>query len=225
MPVVVIISRTVCTFGTTSMAITISHRARIKLRAIRTLIFALLPALLISAASNTAPSPTAVVQASVSGVIDALSDNDIDNAARWQKISALLRAAFNFHSMSRSILATKWSSASAQEQDAIADSFADYLVNTFKPRLAQYAGEGFEIADESVAGDRAIVDTYIVTTAGQKISVSFALRQSAANWRAYDVVIEGVSLVSHFRDRFANVTRKDGIDGLLAHIRSAPEPF
>ncbi len=67
-------------------------------------------------------------------------------------------------------------------------------------------------------GDRASVDTVIVAGA-KEIPVTYRLRMNEGEWFAYDVVIEGVSLVNTYRDTFAAIARSEGMDGVLYDLK------
>ena len=75
-----------------------------------------------------------------------------------------------------------------------------------------------EYTGETIRGKRAVVETLIITDSTE-IPVNYKLKNNDGNWFAYDVVIEGVSLVSNYRSTFAAIVKNDGMDGLLLDIQ------
>jgi phospholipid transport system substrate-binding protein len=65
-------------------------------------------------------------------------------------------------------------------------------------------------------GDRAEVDAEIEQPNGPLIHVQFRLYRRDADWKVYDVVAEGVSLVITQRSSFSAIIRDKGLDGLIA---------
>ena len=66
---------------------------------------------------------------------------------------------------------------------------------------------------------------------GQPIPINYSMYRTAFGWKVYDVVIDGVSLVTNYRASFSSAIRKGGIDGLIrtlatqsARAGDAPRP-
>jgi phospholipid transport system substrate-binding protein len=76
-----------------------------------------------------------------------------------------------------------------------------------------------EFVGETIRGKRAIVETLIITD-DVEIPVNYKLKENDGNWFAYDVIIEGVSLVNNYRSTFSVIVKNDGMDGLLTDIKS-----
>jgi phospholipid transport system substrate-binding protein len=70
---------------------------------------------------------------------------------------------------------------------------------------------------ERVKEKRANVQTFVVA-ANKELAVSYKMRFRNNDWYAYDVTVEGVSLVSNYRTSFNNLVKDKGMDGLLAEL-------
>ena len=75
-----------------------------------------------------------------------------------------------------------------------------------------------EYTGETINGKRAVVETLIITDSAE-IPVNYKLKNNDGIWFAYDVVIEGISLVSNYRSTFAAIVKNDGMDGLINDIQ------
>lgn len=164
-------------------------------------------------------TPTARVKDSVDKVITVLRDEALDREERWSKIGLVINDSFDFRSMSQSILATNWKKATPEERQQFVVFFSQYLEDTYRTKIEAYTNQKVEYTGETIRGKRAVVETMIITDSTQ-IPVNYKLKNNDGNWFAYDVVIEGVSLVSNYRSTFAAIVKNDGMDGLLSDIQN-----
>ena len=163
-------------------------------------------------------TPTGRVKDSIEKVIVILNDSKLDRENKWQQIAAIIKGGFDFRSMSQSVLATNWQKASPEEQKRFTDFFTQYIEETYRAKIEAYTDEKVLYKEETIKGDRATVDTVIVTKTTE-IPVTFKLKNNDGQWYAYDVVIEGISLVSNYRTTFAAIVKNEGMDGLLNNIQ------
>ena len=169
-------------------------------------------------------TPTARVKDSVDRVITILKDQTLDRDAKWEQIATVIRQGFDFRSMSQSVLATNWRKASPEEQERFTEFFSQYIEETYRAKIEAYTDETVEYRKETIKGNRAVVETVIVTSSTE-IPVNFKLRQDDGQWYAYDVVIEGISLVSNYRATFAAIVKNEGMDGLLNNIQKRIDKY
>ena len=169
-------------------------------------------------------TPTGRVKDSIEKVIATLNDKNLSREDRWQQISAVIKNGFDFRSMSQSVLATNWQKATPEEQQRFTEFFTQYIEETYRAKIEAYTDEKVMYKAETIKGDRAVVDTLIVT-GSTEIPVSFKLKNNDGEWYAYDVVIEGISLVSNYRSTFAAIVKNEGMDGLLSDIQKRIDKY
>ena len=163
-------------------------------------------------------TPMGRVKDSVGKVITILKDKSIDREASWQKIAAVIDDGFDFRSMSQSVLATNWKKATPEERSRFTEFFSQYIEETYRSRIEAYTNEEIIYKDEVVRGKRAVVET-IIKTDSTEIPVNYKLKNNDGEWYAYDVIVEGVSLVNNYRNTFAVIVKNEGMDGLLSDIQ------
>ena len=163
-------------------------------------------------------TPMGRVKDSVDRVISILKDQSLDREARWRQIAAVIDNGFDFRSMSQSVLATHWKEATPEERERFTEFFSQYIEETYRSKIEAYTDEEIRYGSETIRGDRAVVETVIVTKTTE-IPVNFKLKSNDGKWYAYDVVIEGVSLVANYRSTFAAIVKNEGMDGLLSDIQ------
>ena len=174
------------------------------------------------AALPTAPveaamTPTQTMKEAVSGVLKILKDDRLNREQRWLEIGKIIDTRFDFRSMSQSILATNWRTATVEEKRRFVEFFSQYLEDTYRTKIEAYAGQRVEYLGEQVRKDRAIVDTQIVADK-VRIPITYRLKNNDGEWFAYDVVIEGISLVNNYRSTFSAIIKSEGMDGLLLDL-------
>lgn len=171
------------------------------------------------AAPAEAPgTPTAQVRKTIDEIIQILQNKDADRHAKWAQIGKIIDSRFDFQSMSQSVLATNWRTASKTEKRQFVEYFSQYLEDTYRTKIEAYTNQRVEYVNETIKGDRAVVDTSIVTDSN-KIPVSYRLKNNDGEWFAYDVVIENVSLVNNYRNTFEAIVKAEGMDGLLNDLQ------
>jgi len=179
---------------------------------------------LLAAATGVAAAagPAERVRGAVDAILAVLENPAYDREARWARIGAVIHERFDVEAMSQSILATNWKRATAEEKRSFVEFFSQYLENTYRTTIESYTDEEIRIVDERIEGDRATVDTVVVTSRNE-IPVVYRMRLNDGDWFAYDVVIEGVSLVSNYRNTFAAIVKSEGMQGLLRSLERSLE--
>jgi phospholipid transport system substrate-binding protein len=102
--------------------------------------------------------------------------------------------------------------------------FSQYIEATYRDKIEAYTDQEIVYKDEVIRGDRGVVETIIIA-GGTEIPVSYKLKKNENSWYAYDVVIEGVSLVANYRSTFAAIVKNEGMQGLMADIQRRIEKY
>jgi len=169
-------------------------------------------------------TPTDKVRSAITDILTVLKNENLNRDQKWSEVGRVIDTGFDFRSMSQSILATNWRTATAEEKRQFVEYFSQYLEATYRDKIEAYTNQRVEYLNESIRGDRAVVDTIIMTDATQ-IPVSYKLKLNEDGWYAYDVVIEGVSLVNNYRSTFSAIIKSEGMDGLLTDLQGRIERY
>ena len=179
---------------------------------------ALVCALLAGAAMAAALGPLDTVKRASDRIVAVLSDPEVPKAERWTYIAPVIRENFDFLSMSQNVLSREWKRASPEEQRRFVEYFSWYIEGTYRSKIEAYSGQRIEYTGEQVRGERAAVQS-VIHAGDTRIPVGYYLRRGVdGGWRAYDVTIEGVSLVNSYRESYAAIARTSGLDGVLSHV-------
>jgi phospholipid transport system substrate-binding protein len=149
-------------------------------------------------------------------------DKDIQNDP--EKIYALaedkILPNFNFERVSRLVLGKNYTKASKDQQDAFQREFRTLLIHTYASALSKYRNQTIEYKPQRDIADpsQVVVKTLILQPGGQPLGVDYSLELVGDTWKVYDIVIEGVSLVTNYRGQFGTEIRQGGMDGLIQRI-------
>ena len=169
-------------------------------------------------AAAQAQPPTKAVETVVEQVLAQLRDESLDPGARRARLREAIAPGFDFESMARSILASAWKKATPEEQASFLQLFQKLLEDTYIAAMEDYSGQMVRYGKERIQGPLASVETFIVRTNGVETPVEYRLRTRDDRWFAYDVTVEGVSLVNNYRSSFRSIVRKDGMNGLIDQL-------
>jgi phospholipid transport system substrate-binding protein len=173
-----------------------------------------------SAASAT-PDPTEQFRPFLKKVTDILVDpqlKTIPKNEQGRKIISVVREHFDFREMSKRVLGQQWRELNAQEQGEFEDLFTQLLQYAYIGKIDDYSGQEVEFTLQRIKGERAEVQTLLVDK-GKTIPVSYIMLLRGEQWMAYDVVIEGVSLVRNYMEQFKEILTKEGYTGLVEQIK------
>jgi phospholipid transport system substrate-binding protein len=172
-----------------------------------------------SASSFAQNSPTDDIRASVDTIIAILNDGQLDRAGKRSKISEVVYKRFDFRAMSQRTLATNWRKTTDAEKDKFVDLFSKLIENSYIGKLDSYTNEKVDYTGEKLDGRKAVVETLIITTSAD-IPVDYRVYQKGGQWLIYDVIIEGVSLISNYRSSYQEIMKNEGFEGLLTKMQA-----
>jgi phospholipid transport system substrate-binding protein len=178
------------------------------------------PALAQSIAKETVPplsgqpQPLEFVRSSISRVLAAT-----DSGQRRLEIRRAAAELFDFDEMARLMLTQYWKDGSPGEQEEFIRLFADLLERAYLMRLGNVPLTTMTFVGESINGPYARVRSRIAIGRLGETSVEYRLLASGGRWGVYDIVLDGVSLVSSYRSQFSSILRTSSFAQLLDRLR------
>ena len=164
-------------------------------------------------------SPTEAIDSTVSEVLNALGQTQWTELQKRDRVFEIVGERFDFDTMARSALAIHWRKATNPERSRFSTLFAEVLSHTYWSRIKGHGDNSVELVEERLtASGKAVVKTLIVTDT-RAIPVDYRMTNANGNWRVYDVMIEGVSLVRNYRSDYQQVVSQYGISGLLERMQ------
>lgn len=187
----------------------------------RFLLLMLLTAGMTAFAVHAQEAPDALIKRVASDVMATLkADKDIQGGNKkklYDLVDGKIAGNFNFMRMTALAMGRNWSKATPEQQKALADEFKTLLIRTYSGALSNYQNHvmDFKPLRMQPTDTDVTVRTTVTPSGGQPIGMDYSMEKSASAWKAYDVIVGGVSLVTNYREEFNNVIRDSGVDGLL----------
>jgi phospholipid transport system substrate-binding protein len=127
---------------------------------------------------------------------------------------------FDFARMTQLAVARNWQSATPDQQKALATEFKTLLIRTYSVALSGYRDQVIEFKPlRAAAGDTEVTVKSVIRQPGSDpLIMDYAMEKLAAGWKVYDIKIDGISLITTYRETFANKVREGGIDGLIKSL-------
>ena len=186
-----------------------------------------------ASAAGAQEAPDALVRRTTDEVLAIIkSDADL-RAGNPRKVVELAEQKvlphFDFTRMTRLAVGRNWAQASDAQKEALTKEFRTMLVRTYSNSLTQYREQKIEVKPlkASPQDQEVTVRTAVIQQGGPPIPIDYAMSKSGADWKVYDVVIDGASLVTTYRGSFNDQIQKGGIDGLIKTLQDrngSPEP-
>ena len=127
---------------------------------------------------------------------------------------------FDFERMGRWTLGKYWRDTSQRQRDRFMEEFRTLLIRSYGNVLVEYANTEIVYlpfrADENEK--RAKVHTELSKSNENAIRISYSLHRTSLGWKVYDVAVEGISLVTNYRNSFIRKVSQDGIDQLISQL-------
>ncbi len=190
----------------------------------RTLVALAIALALVVPRDAAAGVPTEQLRQSIEQVLKIVTDPELKKAAktgeRRRAIRTVANAIFDFTEISQRSLGRHWQGRTPAEREEFARLFGDLLENAYVSKIESYSGEKIQFAGDVIDGDQSVVKTKIVTKQGTEIPVDYRMLLNDGRWRAYDVNIEGVSLVANYRTQFNAIIQRTGYPDLVAKLKA-----
>jgi phospholipid transport system substrate-binding protein len=197
-------------------------------RAIPAIHSALLIALLTGAASANAVEPQALVRDTADKVLAEVRMNKAELQSDTSRIYSLVQETvvphFDFARMSQSALGRHWRDTTVGQRERLTAEFRELLVRTYAVALLEYSGQTISYLPVRVPdGAKEVMIPTRVNSGGAPVPINYRLYREGDTWKIFDVVIDGVSMVTNYRSTFANQVRRSGIDGLIEQLAKRNE--
>ena len=168
-----------------------------------------------------ADSPTDAVKGVIDQVVNILNDPALkaQKDRRRQMVKQTIDRRFDYEEMDKRSLEANWKGLSAGQRQEFVKVFSELLEASYADKIMKYAGEKVRYTGERKDADFAEVQTQLLRK-NDKIPMNYRLIEKSGNWMVYDVVIEGVSLVSNYRSQFGQVIRQNSFAELLKRMKT-----
>ena len=168
-----------------------------------------------------AGEPREKIQVTVDDVVAILADQTLPLPERRTKIRHAVLQRFSFDEMAQRALAQHWRTLTPPQRHEFVGLFTDLLEGSYLNRIANAnpGPQSVRYGKETIEQDQAAVSTEIGNERDAPATVEYRLLHKEGDWKVYDIVIEGVSLVNNYRTQFNTIITKDSYAGLVKQMR------
>jgi phospholipid transport system substrate-binding protein len=181
-------------------------------------------------AAAAAENPSDVIQTAAQGMLGEL---DKDRGA-YQKdpakvnalVSKYLLPHFDSEFSAQLVLGQYWRTATADQRKRFIDAFYKSLLNNYGSALSDFTSDRLKIFPTTVDANspRATVRTEVKRSSGDRVAVNYYMRKTAEGWKAWDVVIDGISYVNSYREDFKPQIESQGLDAVIKRLDAGETP-
>jgi len=173
--------------------------------------------------SADAGIPLDTVKGHVNSILDVLRDpalkGESGKKTKKEKIRAISEKMFDYTELSRRTLGPNWNKFNAGQQKDFIELYRSILEDAYVDKITSYTDEKVLFNKENTLTEKTTeVQTTIITKKAD-IPISYRVISRGDTWRVYDVVIEGVSLISNYRSQFKEILMNKTPDALLDTLR------
>jgi phospholipid transport system substrate-binding protein len=174
--------------------------------------------------------PTEVVQNAAQSMLAEL-DKDRDGyrkdpARVEQLVNKYLLPHFDTEFAARLVLGQYWRTATPEQRKRFVDAFYHSLLTNYGSAIVDFTPDRLKIFPSKPESDatRATVRTEVKRSNGDRVSVNYYMRKTPEGWKAWDVVIDGISYVNSYREDFGPQIANQGIDSVIKRLESGEKP-
>lgn len=169
-------------------------------------------------------APTDRVRDTLESALHILNDPGFQGpekkGARRQAVRKVIAERFNYAEMAERSLNSHWGKLTASQRRMFVDLFGELFERSYSRLVLQSLPDQEVIySGESVNGTRAVVKTVLVDKRGDRLPVDYQLQRPDGSWQMFDVVIDGVSIVSNYQSQFNKIIETSSFDELVRKMR------
>jgi phospholipid transport system substrate-binding protein len=183
-----------------------------------------------AAAQVDTSNPSALIQTAASAMLKDLdahrADYKKDPNKVHQLVDQILLPHFDTEYSARLVLGRHWNAATADQRTRFINAFYKSLLSNYGDALVDFTSDRLKVFPYT--GDPnaqyATVRTQVRKDDGSQVSVNYSLHKTDQGWKAWDVIIEGISYVKSFRDDFGAEIDQKGLDEVIARLEAGDKP-
>lgn len=186
------------------------------------LMMLLVSPLLLAAESD----PDELIKKTATEVLTIIKQDKEIQAGNHKKIKDVIEVKvlphFDFTRMTRLAVGRFWNQATPAQQQALISEFKTLLVRTYSTSLISYKDQRIDYKPLKLmpADTDVVVKTLIIQPGAQSIPLDYSMIKTPTGWKAYDISVDGVSLVVNYRSSFAQEIQQGGMDQLIKTLQT-----
>lgn len=159
------------------------------------------------------------LHSTINCVLECLKNGDSKETKR-QEIMTTITTAFDFPLMSKLSLGKRsYSKLTEDEKAQYTDLYISQLQNSYLDKLELYSDEKIEFEKAYMEKKRIVIPTKVISGA-DVITMNYKMYKSKKGaWKVFDVVIEGISVISTYRSQYTSILKDGSVSDLFAKMK------
>jgi phospholipid transport system substrate-binding protein len=176
--------------------------------------------------SVDASGPSQLIESSanilLSGIDSRRAEFRKDPTGLYKLVGETLLPHFDTPYAAQLVLGQHWRNASPEQRKRFIDAFYQSLLYTYGDAMVDFTADRLKVLPTKVAStdERATVRTEIKRSNGAKVGVNYSLRKVGGEWKAWDVVIDGISYVKSYREDYGSEVQQKGLDAVITRLEA-----
>jgi len=176
------------------------------------------------AVDNSGPSQLIESSANVilSGIDQRRAEFRKDPTGLYQLVESTLLPNFDTPYAAQLVLGQYWRNATPEQRKRFVDAFYKSLLYTYGDAMVDFTADRLKVYPTKVVPEdtKATVRTEIKRSNGTKVAVNYSMRKVNGAWKAWDVVIDGISYVKSYREDYGAQVQQQGLDAVIAQLEA-----
>jgi phospholipid transport system substrate-binding protein len=145
-----------------------------------------------------------------------------DPSGLYKLVGETLLPNFDTPYAAQRVLGVHWRNASPEQKDRFVKAFYESLLYTYGDAMIDFTGDRLKVFPTKVdpAADKATVRTQIKRSNGTPVDVYYTMRKVNGGWKAWDVVIDGISYVKSYREDYGAEVQQKGLDAVITRLEA-----
>jgi len=167
--------------------------------------------------------PLETVKGQITRVLDILRDpvlrGEAQRKIKKEKISAISEEMFDFTELSKRSLGQSWNKMTPEQQKEFIKLYKSLLKDVYADKITSYTEEKIIFKREITLSEKTVEVETTILTKTLEVAINYRVIEKDGYWKVYDVVIEGVSLISNYRAQFREILANQTPEALLETLR------
>jgi phospholipid transport system substrate-binding protein len=175
-------------------------------------------------AAIDASGPSQLIESSANILLTGIDKNREqfrkDPTGLYALVEQTLLPNFDTPYAAQLVLGTNWRNATPEQRKRFVDAFYKSLLYTYGDAMIDFTGDRLKVFPTKVGPEdtRATVRTEIKRSNGTKVAVNYTVRKTNGVWKAWDVVIDGISYVKSYREDYGAEVQQKGLDAVITRL-------
>ena len=185
---------------------------------------------LASAQDANSTDPAQILEGAARSMLKDLDANRAEYRTDPSKVDALvekdLLPHFDTEYAAKLVLGAHWRDATPEQRKRFITAFYHSMEANYGKSLVDFTGDRLKVFPTKMEAnaDRTTVRTEVKRDNGSTVPVNYSMRRGPDGWKAWDVVIDGISYVKSFREDFGSEIDQKGLDEVITRMESGGKP-